>query len=251
MTDLPSLAHRLAEARRSGKLLEFQANLLPANVEEAMVVQAQVAREMGASVAGWKVGATPEGIPVAAPIFELVMHMGGARLRVGPSGRTGIEVEIALRLATDLPPRPANPYNREEILDAADAFLVGVELVEHRFQEPPKPPFLALLADNISNGAYLCGTPIKILKTLDLSRLLCTLRVDGRIVHEGIGGHASGDPLAPLIAYASKPCDQLGGLKAGHIITTGTLSGCPYFEGAVKVEATVESLGKVAVEILA
>jgi 2-keto-4-pentenoate hydratase len=249
--DMSKLERALIEARRQGKLAAFAPDLVPAGIADAMAIQKTVKEAVGASVAGWKVGYAPDGTPVAAPLYGNVIYRNGAALGVGPSGKSGIEVEIALRLIKDLPPRLGRPYSRTEILDASQALLAGVEIVEARFPDPPKPPFLALLADNISNGGYVCGPDAKDARELDLSRLRCTLVVDGRAVHEGVGGHAKGDPLVPVIDYANNPCDLLGGLKAGQIVTTGTLNGCPFIEGACRIVAEIEGLGKVEVEIKA
>jgi 2-keto-4-pentenoate hydratase len=208
-----------------------------------------VTEAIGATVAGWKVGYTPDGIPVAAPIYGGDTHSSGAAPRVGPSRKSGIEVEIALLLGKDLPPRQGGPYGRAEILEATQALLAGVEIVASRFPDPPKPPFLVLLADNISNGCYVRGKEVKEFRGLDLAQLRCRLSIDGRSLHDGIGGHAKGDPLTPVIDYANRPCDRLGGLKAGQIVTTGTLNGCPIIEGACRIVAEVEGLGKVELEI--
>jgi 2-keto-4-pentenoate hydratase len=243
------LARALIEARRNQRLLPFNAELTPRDVNEAMAIQGVVAHAVGASVAGWKVGYTPDMIPVAAPLYAQVMHQSGARLRVGPSRESGIEVELALRLGRDLPPRPGVPYSRNDILDVTEAFLAGVEVVESRFPREPRPPFLALLADNIGNCAYVCGSDVKVDSALDLGSLRVLLAVDGRSIHEGVGDHASGDPLAPLIDYANRPCDVFGGLKAGQIVTTGSLSGCPFIEGACRIESSIDGLGKVALEM--
>ncbi|MBV9519508.1 MAG: fumarylacetoacetate hydrolase family protein [Hyphomicrobiales bacterium] len=244
------IAAALIEARRRGGLAHFAPQLAPASLADAMAIQKEVAQAIGASIAGWKVGYAPNGIPVAAPIYANVVHRSGDTVPVGPSGKSGIEVEIALRLAKDLPPLRGRPYARADILDACEALLVGVEIVESRFPEPPKPPFLALLADNSSNGAFVRGAELRDARGLEVSRLRCKLTLDGKLAHEGVGGHAKGDPLLPVIDYVNHPCDLLGGLRAGQIVTTGTLSGCPFVEGAVKVAAELEGLGEIAFEIV-
>ncbi|MGC1574751.1 MAG: hypothetical protein WA813_01225, partial [Beijerinckiaceae bacterium] len=144
-------AAALIEARRRGGLAPFTPENAPAGLAEAMGIQKEVADAIGASVAGWKVGYAPDGTPVAGPIYAKVMHASGNVVPHGPSRKSGIEVELALRLAKDLPPRNGRPYGRTEILDACEALLIGVEIVESRLAEAPKPPFLALLADNSSN----------------------------------------------------------------------------------------------------
>jgi 2-keto-4-pentenoate hydratase len=243
------LARALIEARRDRKLLRLSQELVPADVAAAMTAQRQVLDAVGGSVAGWKVGYTPDGVPVAGPIYAAVTHKSGATLRHGPARKSGIEVEIALLLKRDLPPRPARPYGRDDILDAAQCLFAGIEIVASRFEDPPKPPFLAILADNLGNGAYACGGEARDFRGLDLERLRTRLAADGRELHDGVGGHAMGDPLTPVIDYANRPCDLLGGLKAGHFVTTGTLTGCPYLEGARRIAAEIEGLGQVELEI--
>jgi 2-keto-4-pentenoate hydratase len=247
------LAQALIAARREGRLLrpDEAKDLAPAQVSAAMLAQRQVLDAIGASIAGWKVGYTPDGIPVAAPIYAGVTHHGGARLRHGPARKSGVEVEIALLLGKDLPPRPGKPYGRDDILDATKALFAGVEIVASRFEDPPKPPFLAIVADNINNGAYVRGRETADFSDLDLARLRTRLQAGGRELHNGVGGHSMGDPLIPVIDYANKPCDLLGGLKAGQFVTTGTLTGCPFLEGPAQITGEIEGLGKVELELIA
>ena len=246
MSNAPSeLGRALIEARREARLTHLDLALAPADIAAAMRVQREVLEAVGASVAGWKVGYTPEGSPVAAPIYAGVTHKSGATLRHGPSRKSGIEVEIALLLGRDLPPRPGRPYDRAEILDAGRAVLAGVEIVASRFPDSPKPPFLIAVADNMGNGGYVPGKAVDGFRSLDLSKLRARLTIDGRKMHDAIGGHAKGDPLSPIIDYVNRPCDILGGLRAGQIVTTGSLSGCPYVEGAVHIVAEVEGLGEI------
>ncbi len=250
MIDAPSpLGRELIAARRGARPASLVPALVPASVAAAMRAQKEVMEALGASVAGWKVGYTPDGVPVAGPIYTDVMHRSGAMLAHGPLRKSGIEVEIALLLGEDLPARPGKPYDRAEILAATRAIIAGIEIVAPRFPDPPKPPFLAILADNIGNGAYLRGAEVRNFDGLDLAHLRARLSVDGRLTHDAVGGHAKGDPLTPVIDYANAPCDLLGGLRAGQIVTTGTLSGCPYVEGSAKITAEVEGLGKVELEL--
>jgi 2-keto-4-pentenoate hydratase len=243
------LGRALIEARRAGELLQLSPELVPADVASAILVQTEVMETIGASIAGWKVGYTPDGIPVAAPLYAADVHRPGATLRHGPARKSGIEVEIALVLGEDLPPRGGRLYSREDIIAASRAAIAGIEIVASRFVDPPKPPFLAALADNLGNGAYVQGEEVGDFRHLDLARLRSQLRIDGRKVHDGVGGHPKGDPLAPIIDYANAPCDLLGGLKAGQIITTGSLSGCPFLEGTMSLAAEVEGLGGVELRI--
>jgi 2-keto-4-pentenoate hydratase len=243
------LGHALIKARRAGELIDVRAELMPADVVTAMQVQKEVSEAIGVAISGWKVGYTPDGISVAAPLFANDVHRSGATLRHGPARKSGVEVEIALVLGQDLPRRPGRPYSRDDIVAASRAAIAGIEIVASRFVDPPKPPFLAGLADSLGNGAYVRGAEVRNFRDLDLARLRSQLTIDGKKVHDGVGGHPKGDPLAPIIDYANAPCDLLGGLKAGQVITTGSLSGCPYVEGTTSIMAEIEALGAIELRI--
>ncbi len=198
MLQTPSrLAKALIEARRQARLASLDPALVPPNVQAAMSVQREVTQAMGAWVAGWKVGHTPDGIPVAAPIYASATHPGGARLRHGPLRKSGIEVEIAILLGKDLPPRQGRPYGRAEILDATQAVLAGIEILASRFPIR-RSRISSRSSPTISaTAAYLRGDELRDFRTLDLAKLRARLEIDGEVQHDAIGGHAKGDPLVP------------------------------------------------------
>lgn len=69
------------------------------------------------TVAGWKILATaPVGAYSTAPLGMAGLVPDGGAFRVGDRGPE-VEVEIAIRIEADLPPR-AEPYAREEVLAA-------------------------------------------------------------------------------------------------------------------------------------
>lgn len=220
----------------------------PADYAEAMAVQAAVAGALKAEVAGWKVAVRPEGVAVAAPLFA---HLVGTAdtWAVAPSGLMGIEVEIGMRLKRDLPARPGERYTRNDILAACDQVFAGIEIVSTRLADHAKAPFPLVLADNMANGAYIIGERISAWASLDLGALMTRLSFDGAEVHAKRGGHGNGDPLVPVVAYANAPLDQLGGFRAGQIITTGTLCGLIPVTASTLVEASIEGIGKASVRL--
>lgn len=206
-----------------------------------MAVQAEVVRQLGAEVAGWKVAIRPDGLPVSAPLLRHLLVRGGVD---GPPQRgSGIEVEIAFRLKTDLPPRPEAPYARHEILEAIDGVLVGVEIIRSRLDNPSGAPFPLFLADNLGNGSYVAGAETGLIEGLERAR--CTIGMDGAVIHDAPGGHPNGDPLTPLLAYASRQSDRMGGLRAGQIVTTGSLCGLIQVRGPGVLTARIEGIGMV------
>ena len=211
----------------------------------AMRTQREVADALGARVAGWKLGFSADGVPVAGPLYATVVQASGAARRVPPRGFL-VEIELAFRLARDL---PAREYTREAVLDAVSEALVGIELIRGRFGEPPGVPFPLWLADNLGNDGYVTGTSTRDFRSLDLRALRCRFEVDGATIQEGVGGHPQGDPVEPLRAYASRPNDALGGLRAGQVITTGSLTKPYRIDRAASIAATLEGIGAVALAL--
>ena len=70
-------------------------------------------------------------------------------------------------------------------------------------------------------------------------------------MHDAVGGHPQGDPYAPLVAWANAQCDRLGGLRAGQIVTTGTLTPPRPVDRPCRVRATIEGVGDVALALSA
>ena len=146
----------------------------------------------------------------------------GAIRSIPSTGPLIVEVELALRLDDDLPVR-AEPYTRDEVADAAGEVLIGVEFIHWRFATDEPPPFLAFLVDNLGNAGYVTGDAIRDFRSLDLSRRRCRVSIDAALAHDRIGGHPQGDPFAPVIACLGQGLLGLGGLRAGHFVTTGSL----------------------------
>ncbi len=144
---------------------------------------------------------------------------------------------------------PPKAYTRDDILAAVDEALIGIELVAGRRGELPTVPYLAFLADNIGNAGYVTGASTRDFRALDLKALPMRFTVDGTLVQEGRGGHPQGDPVEPLRAYASQPSDALGGLRKGQLITTGSLTKPLRVDRAARIDASIESVGSVALDL--
>ena len=241
------LAKRLLAARLDpASAGALDAALVPPDHAAAMAVQAEVTGALGEALAGWKVGVGGDGIPFAAPLYASGLAASPARLPLG--GYVVIEMEIAVRLRRDLPP---GTYSRAAILDACGEALAGIEVLRGRFGEPPAAPFLAFLADNGANLAYVTGGATGALTTLDLTSLPCRLAIGGEVVHERIGGHPQGDPIEPIRRYLGHANDRLGGLRAGQVVTTGSLSKPARLTAPARIEVDIAGLGRAVLDVTA
>ena len=242
---LPSLAAQIIRATRAKTIFAPAPALVPASFADALQIQAETVAALGATIGGWKVGFSPDGHPVSGPMLADDIKASGAGWPLSPAAPTLVEVEIAVRLARDLPHRPNEPYSRAEIIAAIAQVLPGIELICSRLQDGAASPFNAWLADRLGNAGYVFGAGRADIQGLDLAKLRCVLKVDGLVVHDRSGGHPQNDPLAPLLACANQP----NHLRAGQIITTGSLIVPLPFAGAAWLEAEIEGLGTVVLKL--
>jgi 2-keto-4-pentenoate hydratase len=240
------LALALAAARRGRRLHAYSPAEAPA---DPYVVQAEVAGLLGTCAAGWKTGFGPDRTPIAGPIFAADMRENGGTYRLVPGETVLVEVELAIRLARDLP--AGRVWSIEDVLAATGEMLVGVELIGTRYAAPDSAPFAARLADNLNNGAYVAGEGARDVATFDRRAPGMRLWIDGALVADHAGVHPDGDPLTGVAAWASAQADRLGGLRAGQVITTGSLNKPTPIRGDAKIEAELMGLGRVRLDIRA
>ena len=140
---------------------------------------------------GHKIGGTTESMrryinvpePLAGEVFASQVHADGAMVRRGEFVRLGIETEIAVRLAHDLPPRPA-PYTRGDVALAVAACMASIELVDDRYDDFATIGGPTQIADNAFDAGVVLGRPRLDWHGLDLAALtaphLARRRAPGR-----------------------------------------------------------------------
>ena len=115
MTDKPAdLADELARARAEVRVLDARAwRAMVTSVDQAYLVQSQLAARAGHDVLGWKVTALsaeqqrdyPTDRPVAGALLSPFVHAAPAALSAAQFIVPLLECEVAFVLGVDLPPR--------------------------------------------------------------------------------------------------------------------------------------------------
>lgn len=213
-----TLAQSLAEAIRTGGSLALETVTAP-DLAGAYGTQADILRMLDIVPAGYKLSLKADGV-LSAPLLS-VDH--ATRFPFQPDMK--LEVELALKLAADLPKREA-AYTREEIANAVGDVFLGIELVRSRYVGGAQGSVPLLVADLMSTAGYLIG-PVLGLERLQQVQVDDALRVDlgDTTVFEAAAAHPDKDPLAGLVAYANEAGRPDDVLKAGRVITTGSLCG--------------------------
>jgi 2-keto-4-pentenoate hydratase len=218
-------ASQFLEARRSRRWLTVLPKACrPSDVGEAYAIQRLVFAALGRPAA-WKVGAgSPDASPAYAEIADSTLFRDGETMPSGMFNLIGAEAEVAYRLGRDLPPRPED-YSVEEVKAAVDSVLPAIEISDTRFAVWASQNRPSHIADQLNHGALAVGTTFAGLPDVDPLRQKAVMEVNGEIRAETIGGNPAGDPMRLLVWLANVGTREAGGLRAGSVITTGSLTG--------------------------
>lgn len=226
------LARLLAGLRRNGRQQSgLDARLVPPDKAAAYRVAAMVAEELGWTVGGWKIAAMKEEMQKAlrtdSPIYGRVFFIEPTPFTATHAELASPipEVEYQVRLGADLPPRD-KPYTVDEVTEAVASMHPGLELAECRFIHDASFPALpAILADGAGSGTIVYGPAIADWKTRDIVNQEATLSSNGRPRRKGTAAAALDHPVAPLTWLANELSRTGVGMKAGQMVSTGTLTG--------------------------
>ncbi|GEP59123.1 2-keto-4-pentenoate hydratase [Reyranella soli] len=235
MTDARrDLARLLATLRRDSRQQSgLEPRLIPADKDTAYRIARMVEEELGVAVAGWKIAAAKEEMQKAlrtdSPIYGRVF---APNVRPSPTSVEHArqcspipEVEYMARLGVDLPPR-AKAYTIEEVTEAVASLHPGIELAECRFvHDAAFPPLPAILADGAGSGTLCYGAAIDDWRKRDIAGQEVVLSCNGVARRNGSAAAALDHPMVPLTWLANELSRTGIGLKAGQMISTGTLTG--------------------------
>ncbi len=233
----------------------------PRHIEDAYAVQTelqQLLTQTYGPIAGHKIALTTPVMqkmvgfdePIAGAIMEKTIHHTPARVHLSDYGRLGVECEIAVQLAQDLPAERA-PYTRDSVAEAIGAVMAAFELVDDRHADYTKiaDHILTLLADNAWNGGIVLGLPLTDWQPLDLAALHGTMRINGEVVGEGDGRDVMGHPLDALAWLASTLAAQGKTLSRGMVVMTGSVVATKFVSRGDRVQLTMDGLGEVELSV--
>lgn len=227
-----ALLHRARVARPRQKLDRLPDRVHPETIEEGIAAQVALAALQGASVpVGFKIGATAQRMqaylgldgPAAGFMASAGLHGSGSTLAMEGYFAPGVECELAVHLARDLPPGPCTPDQAEA---AVDRVMAGIELVEERYLALAEFGAPAMIADQVFHAGAVLGAPREDWRALDLEGIRGWITVNGDVQGEGFGRDLLGGPMQALAwLAASAEAAAFGGLRAGQVVMLGSV--CP------------------------
>jgi 2-keto-4-pentenoate hydratase len=205
------------------------ADLCPQTLADGYAIQDAMRDCSGQPAVGWKIAATSAagqrhiGVtePLAGRLFRDFVLPDGARRPAAPLVMRVAEAEFAFKMAEDLPPR-GRDYAVQEVCDAVGAMHLAIEIPDARFEVFDTIGAAQIAADDAFHAWFVLGKAVKNWRDLDLPTQPVRALKGDRVVGEGSGANALGDPRLALTWLANHLNRRGDRLKAGDVITTGT-----------------------------
>ena len=245
LQDISDAAQQLVDARENGRPIgALPSGLAPRSVAQAYAIQDEMIARLG-EVGGWKIAPRPNGGEfLCSPIPKTFFFE--QQVRIGPSGLMApeIEMEVAIRIGRDLPPKPGL-YSVAEVMDAVASLHPIFEVLSSRFVNRKLTDPLSNIADLQSCGAVVVGPACRDWKQIEMSTTPLAMHIDGREVGSVSGGASSYHVFAALTWLANHAVARRGGLRAGQVIITGARVGPVAVTAGAQVTGAAGMLGEL------
>lgn len=249
-------AEAILDARRSKRILAPLGKIAPATVAAGYALQKEVALRLGGlPPAGFKIGATTTqmqaylGLPGPAAGFvpKAGLRQSPARLRHADFLNPGLECEVGLRIAHDIPP---GAHPRELLAAAVGEVFAAMEIVENRYGDLAALGTPTLIADQVFHAGGVTAAPAAGWREIDLAAMRGRISVDGKVRGEGFGADLMGHPFEALAWLAGSGCaEAFGGLKTGQVVFLGSVTPPIWLEGPCEAVVEFEGLGRVELRL--
>jgi len=244
-------ARVILDARRARRILAPLGSLAPATAAEGYAVQHAVAAALGAiPPAGFKIGATTRQMqeylglthPAAGFVPQGSLNADGFSAPFSSFLGLGVECEVGVRLAADL---PFGPTTRAQAEAAVGDVFPAIEIVEKRYGDLAALGTPTLIADQVFHASGVLGAGAA-WRGLDLGAIRGELFVDGVSRGGGHGRDLLGHPFEALAWLAgSGAAEKFGGLRAGQVVWLGSVTPPIWLDGPCEVRVVFEGLGAV------
>jgi 2-keto-4-pentenoate hydratase len=257
---IDATARAFLETHRSRtRYTPLEAALRSAPLDEAYRIQDRLHRIMTdagkGEIAGWKIALTSKAMqqmtgvdqPAAGAIFSKAVHPSPARVDVATYHHLGVEFEVAVRLADDLPAGGA-PWTRASVAGHVDACMPAFELVEDGNADYKTLDAFTLVAQNAWNGGIVLGAPVTGWRDLDLESAVTRCWINEAPGGQGKTGDALGHPFEAVAWLANLLNGRGGMIQRGMIVMTGSSITTKFPAPGDRVRFAIDGLGEVSLE---
>jgi 2-oxo-hept-3-ene-1,7-dioate hydratase len=256
---LENLAAQLAEAwLNSSMIKDLAEDQLPQNRIESYMVQDMMARHIGQTITGWKVGATSakmrelDGHSDVIPgrIFKSVtFHGNQLELPAARFPKARAETEFAFRLLSDCPINRA-PWSVNDLVGQV-VLHPAVEIIGNRHvlsKSNKSQKSLMTIADNGGGIGFVFGDSYPSWQELDLKNHLIQLSVDDNPPAENFLGELRGAPLQALVDLLNHLARRGYAMYEGDYVSTGAATVPQVFQKGSVVHADFGEVGSIRLQ---
>jgi 2-keto-4-pentenoate hydratase len=246
--------------RTRARYRPLDAALRAAPLDDAYRIQDALLRLMAAAgrgeITGWKIALTSKAMqqmtgvdqPAAGAIFSTVVHPSPARVAAGAYHHLGVEFEVAVRLADDLP-AGGDPWTRASVAGRVATCVPAFELVEDGDADYTTLDAFTLVAQNTWNGGVVLGTPVPDWRRVDLEAAVTRCWINDAPGGQGKTGDALGHPFE-AVAWVANLLNRRGRmLHRDMIVMTGSSITTKFPAPGDRVRFAVEGLGEIALDV--
>src|SRR5580698_2656875 len=229
----------------------------PRTEADGAAAQFALARLMGAvPCAGFMIGATGKRMqeylgldgPAAGFMQAATVFRNDGAVSFADCIKPGVECEVAVRLAHDLPP---GTYTRESVASAVGEFVAGIEIVENRYDDLKTLGTPTLIADQVYHVAAVLGSQGGAdWHALEIGALRGRILIDGVERDAGVTSDLMGHPFTCLAFLASSEvAAAFGGLQAGQCVMLGSVTPPVWLDAPAIVTVEFEGLPAVTARL--
>jgi 2-keto-4-pentenoate hydratase len=206
-------------------------------------------------IAGWKIALTSKAMqqmtgvdqPAAGAIFSTAVHPSPARVDVTAYHHLGVEFEVAVRLADDLP-ASGGPWTRASVAGRVAACMPAFELIEDGDADYKTLDAFTLIAQNTWNGGVVLGAAAPAWQDVDLEIAVTRCWINDQPAGEGKTGDALGHPLE-AVAWLANLLNRRGRLLSnGMIVMTGSSITTKFPAPGDRIRFAIDGLGEISLE---
>ena len=234
-------------------------DLRPNDESEGYLLQEYVNRLLNhplGPVVGHKIGCTTSvmqrflGIPTpcAGEIFSRTVLNGHGHVPRDGFNRVGIECEIVVSISETI---TLDSYLEVSFssLNVIDTVMVGMEIVDDRYDDYASLGVPTLIADNFFDSGCVLGDAVHNWRQLDLNNLVGKTRVNGAVVGMGTGSLIMGSPIKALDWFIKSRLSRGLSIPKGQFVMLGSVVETKWLEAGDVAEVEMDSLGSVSLTV--
>jgi len=232
--------------------------LRPPDIDAAYVVQARLNEHLCLAglgrIGGWKIGVTTPVMqrymgmyePSYGAVFAPTIRHGYAHVRHADFANPGVEAEIAVSLAGDLT-LAGTKWTRDSVAAAVGACMASIEIVDARYADYRKLDTPTMVADDFFNAGVILGPALRDWRKLDLAAVSGRMVLNGKEAGTGTGALIMGHPFEALAFLANRLAGNGRILRAGDVVTLGSIVETKWLSAGDVVEVTMDGIGRCGV----